>query len=132
MATRKASSMAIENEVIIGRIYKIYNIIDENIYIGGTTKPLVKRLGDHMYDYNAGTNMELYKHFSKIGLNQFRMKLLECKQVDNLKELRELEQKWIDRENPNNLLNSKRASKKQIIKELINKVFEIKLDNINE
>lgn len=114
MGTRKAASMSIENEVIIGRIYKIYNIIDEKIYIGGTTKPLVKRLGDHMCDYNMRTNMELYKHFSKIGLNQFRMKLLECKQVDNIKELRELEQKWLDRENPDNLLNSKRAAKKQI------------------
>ena len=45
MGTRNPTSMPIENEVIIGRIYKIYNIIDEKIYIGGTTKPLVKRLG---------------------------------------------------------------------------------------
>ena len=131
MGTRNPTSMPIENEVIIGRIYKIYNIIDEKIYIGGTTKPLVKRLGDHMYEYNIGANIELYKHFRQVGLEHFKMKLLECKQVDNLKELHKLEQKWIDRENSTNLLNSKRAVKKQI-NEITNKVFEIKLNNINE
>jgi len=39
------------------------------------------------------------------------MKLLEYKIVDNVSELRTLEQKWLNRENPSNLLNFKRAIK---------------------
>jgi hypothetical protein len=47
----------------------------------------------------------------EIGKHHFRMKLLEHKIVDNVAELRTLEQKWLDRENPKNLLNFKRAIK---------------------
>ena len=85
--------------------------------------------------------MKLYSHFKKIGIENFRMKLLEAKVVENVKELRALEQKWINKENPKSLLNSADSSRKYqeiskvikpIIEELIHKVFEIKLDNINE
>lgn len=127
MGSRKPCNMIIENEVIIGRIYKIYNIIDEKIYVGSTVKTLVKRLGDHIYSKNIGTNMDLYHHINKLGLHNFRMILLEYKVVDNLQELRQLEQKWINRENPENLLNNKRASKDKIIDSLSNELFEIKL-----
>ena len=46
-----------------------------------------------------------------IGRQNFRMKLLEHRIVDNISELKTIEQKWIDRENPKHLLNSKRAIK---------------------
>ena len=107
MGSRKPTSMIIEDEVIIGRVYKIYNIVDEKVYIGATVKPLVKRLGDHIYAYNINTNMDLYHHIRLLGLQNFRMKLLEWKQVDKLNELHQLEQKWMDRENSKNLLNAK-------------------------
>ena len=109
MGARKANSMIILNEVIIGRVYKIFNIIDEKVYIGSTVKPLVKRLGDHIYSYNINTNMDLYHHFRLFGINNFRIELLEWKHVDKLSELYQLEQKWIDRENPKNLLNNKKT-----------------------
>ena len=34
----------IEDEIIFGRIYKLYNIIDNMVYIGSTNKTLVKRV----------------------------------------------------------------------------------------
>jgi hypothetical protein len=111
MAKRFTGIIPIEGEVMFGRIYKLYNVIDEMIYIGSTNKTLVKRLGDHMYAYNIGERFELYKHMKEIGKHHFRMKLLEHKIVDNVAELRTLEQKWLDRENPKNLLNFKRAIK---------------------
>lgn len=101
----------IEGEVMIARIYKFYNTIDEKVYIGSTNKTLVKRLGDHMYSYNCGKSSDLYKHMLEIGKKNFRMKLLEYKIVDNVQEMRTSEQKWIDRENPKNLLNARRAIK---------------------
>ena len=111
MAKRTKGVIPIENEVIFGRVYKLYNIIDEMVYIGSTNKTLVKRLGDHMYSYNIGENTELYKYMKVIGRQHFRMKLLEYRIVDNISELKIMEQKWIDRENPKNLLNSKKAIK---------------------
>jgi group I intron endonuclease len=111
MAKRTTGIIPIEGEVIFARIYKLYNVIDEMVYVGSTNKTLVKRLGDHMYAYNIGENSELYKHMKEIGKNNFRMKLLEHKIVDNVQEMRTLEQKWLNRENPANLLNSKRAIK---------------------
>ena len=55
--------------------------------------------------------MKLYDHFNQLGVENFEMQLLEWKQVRNMNELHRLEQDWIDRENPEYLLNSKRASK---------------------
>ena len=111
MGSRRSSAINIKGEVIIGRIYKITNKIDDMVYIGSTVKPLVKRLGDHMYEYNRGTKFNLYDHFRKIGVENFEMELLDFKQVRNMNELHRLEQDWIDRENPEYLLNSKRAFK---------------------
>jgi len=54
MGTRKPSSMNFENEVIIGRIYKIYSIVDEKVYIGSTTTTLPTRLSKHIYDFKKG------------------------------------------------------------------------------
>ena len=39
-----------------------------------------------------------------IGINNFKMKLLECKIVDNIEELTSLEQKWINKQNPEYLI----------------------------
>jgi len=136
MGSRKPNSIRIKGEVIIGRVYRIFNDIDNKVYIGSTIKPLAKRLGDHMYSYNINTNMDLYHHMRLIGKQYFTMELLECKQVNKLSELYMLEQIWINKENPENLLNNKKAYKdkelKTTIEELIEKVSYIKLNIIND
>ena len=111
MGSRKGGIINIKNEVIIGRVYKITNNVDDMVYIGSTVKPLVKRLGDHIYDYKRAIyKMKLYDHFTEIGVENFEMELLEWKQVKNMNELHRLEQDWMEKENPKHLLNSKRAS----------------------
>jgi hypothetical protein len=79
------------------------------VYIGSTTLPLTKRLGDHIYTLNIGTKSGLYNHIRQIGIDKWVMKLLEHSVVGNIGELRILEQKWIDKENPSYLLNFKNA-----------------------
>lgn len=111
MAKRITGIIPIEGEVMFARIYKLYNIIDEKVYIGSTYNTLVRRMCDHMHSYNCGESSDLYKHMLEIGNKNFRMKLLDYKIVDNVQEMRTLEQKWIDRENPKNLLNTRRATK---------------------
>ena len=55
--------------------------------------------------------MKLYEHFRQIGVENFEMELLEWKQVKNMNELHRLEQDWMEKENPKNLLNSRSATK---------------------
>jgi len=45
------------------------------------------------------------------GIHNYKIILQEYKAVENLKELTELEQKHIDKYNPEKLLNMKRANK---------------------
>ena len=71
MAKRKTGIISIEGEVMFARVYKLYNILDEMVYFGSTNKPLVKRLGDHMYAYNIGECAELYRYMREIGRNNF-------------------------------------------------------------
>ena len=50
-----------------GKIYKIYNTITEDIYIGATTRLLCERMRDHKYTSNIikkGT-ITLYKYFKE-------------------------------------------------------------------
>ena len=107
----KSRVINIEGDVIFGRIYKLYNSIDNYVYIGSTALPLTKRLGDHVYSYNNKINMGIYTHMCKTGISNWTIKLLEGKVVENIVELRLLEQKWIDKENPKYLLNFKNATK---------------------
>jgi len=48
-----------------GKIYKIVNGIDNEIYIGSTIQTLKKRLSDHRW--LAGCAMKLVLHYDKIG-----------------------------------------------------------------
>jgi len=57
--------MNIENEVIFGRIYKIYNIIDNKIYIGSTTQPLYIRLSQHLYNHEKRQYKNINSHSFK-------------------------------------------------------------------
>lgn len=124
-------TIAIEDEVMFGRAYKLYNSIDDYIYIGSTTYTLSKRLSDHIYNFNQNFNTELYNHMRKIGLDKWTIKLLEGRVVDNVSELRTMEQKWIEKQNPKYLLNFKNASNKYghyaSLKRDKSSVYDIKL-----
>mgnify|MGYP006357186961 FL=1 len=126
----KSRVINIEGDVIFGRIYKLYNSIDNYVYIGSTTLPLTKRLGDHVYSYNNKINMGVYNHMRKTGISNWTIKLLEGKVVENIVELRVLEQKWIDKENPKYLLNFKNATKED--KSLNEIRFQLNNIQINE
>ena len=97
-------------DVLIGRVYIISNIIDDKIYVGSTTLPLTKRFGDHITALNKGIKSELYNHIRTNGIDKYKIILQEYKEVENIKELNTLEQKHIDKYNPEILLNMKKAN----------------------
>lgn len=128
----------IEGEVIFGRVYMLYNSIDNYIYIGSTTLQLNRRFIDHINHYKQNFNTALYNHMGKIGIDKWTIKLLEARIVENILELRTIEQKWIEKYNKDILLNghnainkdeNRRLSKQKYIKK--NKEFLNELKNFN-
>jgi group I intron endonuclease len=78
-----------ENKYTFGKIYKITNDIDNQIYIGSTCKKLKKRFESHISDFNAHRNkgMLLQQHMVNIGKEHFDIELIEdyeCKCKDAL------------------------------------------------
>ena len=102
-----------------GRVYCLYYPKDENekIYIGTTTedkkKPVLRR---HKNDYlnwvRKGRNDKgkpLFQLFEKYGEASIKIKLLEEKDVDEKKELKKMQGKWINQSNCLNLRNPART-----------------------
>jgi len=54
------------------RVYKIINTIDDKIYIGSTSKTLVERLKEHLYNATFNTTIELYKHMRYLGFEYYK------------------------------------------------------------
>ena len=59
------------------KIYKIVNSIDNLIYVGSTITSLNKRFSVHKYDAKRYPNIKLYKHFSKHGIDHFKIVLIK-------------------------------------------------------
>ena len=56
-----------------GKIYKIYNTVNDDVYVGSTTQSLSKRLSRHKTSCNQPSkcNYKLYQVMNEIGTNIF-------------------------------------------------------------
>lgn len=80
----------------IGRVYKIWNVVDDKIYVGSTFQDLSHRFRDHKNCTNSRiNNMKLYCHIRKIGIDNFRIELIQEYMVITTQELRKYEGEWI-------------------------------------
>ena len=59
------------------KIYKIINSIDNLIYVGSTITPLNKRFSDHKCASKLHPERKIYKHFMKLGIDHFEIKLIK-------------------------------------------------------
>ena len=69
-----------ENQIF--KVYKIVNKINGKLYIGCTSRNLLERFSEHLYESSRGvlTNIVLYKAIKKYGKNNFYIEELEiCK-----------------------------------------------------
>lgn len=76
-------------------IYKIYNDINDKIYIGKTLTSLEERFKRHLYDSKRDSfkNRPLYKAMNKYGINHFYIQEIEqCSES----EVNEREKYWIE------------------------------------
>ena len=75
------------------KIYCNRNSINDMIYIGSTTQPLSKRMGEHRNNINCVKckNYKLYETMRELGRYNFYIELLENYECNNLEELRKRE-----------------------------------------
>ena len=78
-----------------GKIYKILNSIDDEIYVGSTIKTLSQRMASHRSLANFNPYNKLYKHMIDIGIDKFYIELVENYPCNDVYELRAREGYYI-------------------------------------
>jgi hypothetical protein len=79
-----------------GKIYKIVNAVDDEIYVGSTCELLCKRIAKHRSVCKKGKiSYKLYKHMRLIGIEHFHIYLVENCPCENREQLRRREGYWI-------------------------------------
>jgi len=82
-------------------IYKIVNNVDDQIYVGSTTRPLYQRWYNHKLTAKKYPMRKVYSHCAAVGWNRCRIvqieKFRECQDVQDQKYR---EQHWIDQLHP--------------------------------
>ena len=80
-----------------GRIYKILNTIDDNVYVGSTTEALCKRMWKHKWDVknNRFITRPLYVKAKEYGFENFYIELIENYPCECKEELVAREGYWI-------------------------------------
>ena len=83
--------------MIQGKIYKIINNIDNDIYIGSTINSLHLRFVIHrlMSKYTKTKHLLLYRKMNLLGVDNFKIELLDEITCNDKKDLKTLEGKYI-------------------------------------
>ena len=81
-----------------GKIYKIYNNINDDIYVGSTVERLCVRMAKHratakLYKYKSKN--KLHPAINEYGVDNFYIELIENYPCNNTEELRAKEGEWI-------------------------------------
>ena len=101
-----------------GKIYKISNDYNEDVYVGSTCDTLIKRFSSHKSNRNCKTkiNRPLNVLMNEIGTERFRIDLIEDYPCNDKYQLRQREGYWIGEMGSLNMLVAGR-DKKEIYQE---------------
>jgi group I intron endonuclease len=80
-----------------GIIYKITNKTNGKVYIGQTTKPLLRRWAEHKYASRKGSSLIFHKAIRKYGFNNFEVE--EVSSVFDIETINKLEEDLIKSNN---------------------------------
>ena len=78
-----------------GKIYKMLNTIDDNVYIGSTIQPLSKRMWRHKEDAKRQGKCKVHQHMNNIGHECFCIELIELCPCNSREGLLAKEGEWI-------------------------------------
>ena len=85
------------NKYKSGKIYKILNTINDEVYVGSTYQKLSQRMAKHRYDVNNDEQRKcaIAQLMSQFGTSNFYIELIESCPCDNKEELSAREGYWI-------------------------------------
>lgn len=78
-----------------GSVYKIVNTQNDYVYVGSTKQTLSRRMATHRSACKRGNNKKLYKMMRRIGVEHFKIVLLEIVEFEDIYELRKKEDDYI-------------------------------------
>ena len=78
-----------------GKIYKILNNIDDEIYVGATVEPLSVRLSHHRGYAKLKPHFKLYNRMFELGIENFYIEVIENFPCNDVYELRAREGHFI-------------------------------------
>ena len=78
-----------------GKIYKILNSVDDEVYVGSTMQRLCSRMAKHRATMSNKPHYKLYQHMSLHGQDKFYIELIEQFPCSTKEELRAKEGEWI-------------------------------------
>ena len=101
-----------------GKIYKMTNTVNSDIYVGSTVTSLIMRQYGHNHAAEKGHESKLYTFMREFGLLNFKIELLENCNVTTRMGLLEREQFWINKLQPtlntNGVVSYKLATPEQL------------------
>ena len=96
-----------------GKIYKIINYVNENIYVGSTVKRLCNRMAHHRDLARNNNTTKLYQHMREIGIENFKIVLIENYSCNSKEELLSKEDEYIRTLKPElNMVNAVKNEEK--------------------
>lgn len=85
----------------VGRVYLIFNDLDDMMYVGSTEKELEEReylrVCSMRYEAYKDHNCKVNRHYRAIGMEHLKMVQLEEVRFDDKDELRWAERRWLER-----------------------------------
>ena len=80
-----------------GKIYKLWSLETDEIYVGSTCCPLYKRMSKHReaLTMNTKNHRKLYIEMNRLGKDAFSIELIENYPCTSIEELRKREGYWI-------------------------------------
>jgi group I intron endonuclease len=91
-----------DNKYANGKIYKLVNTVDNEVYVGSTYNTLACRLSNHKYHAKRPYDKSrlVYKHLNTIGWQNVQIELIETYPCNDRQELEIRERYWIDKLKP--------------------------------
>jgi len=83
-----------------GKIYKLVNNVDDEIYVGSTCNPLYKRKYGHKSESTKHPHLLKSQHFSRLGWENVEIILIENHPCESKQDLLKRERYWIDELKP--------------------------------
>jgi group I intron endonuclease len=87
--------MESSNKYQNGKIYKIWSLETDEIYVGSTCCPLHKRMYNHRCDAKKKAPYKLHQEMARLGESAFKIELIEDYPCNSINDLNKREGYWI-------------------------------------